>query len=165
MVTTPARRAVPSRFASRFNRGRGLRGMGDCGLGQILASAVASDAQAAAAGFPAAGKLSSTEDLQVVVNSGGAYVYQDEGQIAQNILTSLGIPLSDAQNLTSAQTQAILNAVAAATSTAAATGAACAVGLFGETSCFNFGSVTVGTTTVYVVAAALALLFLFGGKR
>jgi hypothetical protein len=39
------------------------------------------------------------------------------------------------------------------------------IALFGDTSTFTIGSVQIGTTTALVAAAALAALFLFGGKK
>ena len=59
----------------------------------------------------------------------------------------------------------------AAGSTVAPAAAACVVGdatwaLFGDTSCFNIGSTSIGTTTALVLAAAAVAAFLmFGGKR
>ena len=142
------------------------------GLGALAAAQVATDSQATGAGFPAVGELASTEDLQVVVQSGSGFALQDAGTIPQSILTSLGISLSDAQNLNQAQVQAILNAVAlAATTTTATVTPACVVGdatwaLFGDTSCFNIGSTSIGTTTALVLAAAAVVaFFMFGGKR
>jgi hypothetical protein len=120
-----------------------------------------------------AGTLSSTGDLQLLVNSGGVYAYQDYGNIPQADLSAAGIPLSDAQNLTANQTQNILNAIAAAalaaTSTTAAPVSSCSdvsIAFFGDTSCFSIGSVSIGQTTALVLgAAAVALFFMFRGKK
>lgn len=153
----PMRRSFGSR-----PMGRGMRG--------VVASSVASDAQASAAGFPAPGTLASNEDFQVLVNSNGAYAYVDEGTVPQSVLTSLGLSLSDAQNLTNAQAQALLNAIAAnAASASSAAGtpaaAACDVAFFGDTSCFAIGSTTIGQTTALVLGAAVALLLFLGMRK
>jgi hypothetical protein len=130
------------------------------------ASQVATDSQATGAGFPSAGELASNEDLQVLVPSGSGYAYQDVGQIPQSVLSSLGINLSDAQNLSNAQTVAILNAMAAAvagtTTAAVAAVSPCSFALFGDQTCIG----PIGTTTALVLGGvAVALLFMFGGKK
>jgi hypothetical protein len=112
--------------------------------------------------------LASTEDLQVVVPSGSGFALQDAGTISQSVLQGLGISLSSSQNLTQAQTQAVLNAVAAAAAGTTTTAAVspCSIALFGDTTCLTIGSTSIGTTTALVIgAAALLALFMFGGKH
>ena len=108
--------------------------------------------------------LSSTGDLQILVNSSGAYSYQDQGTIPQSALLAAGISVSDAQNLTASQLASIQSAVAAAAVTAEAT-SPCSLALFGETSCVALGSWTVGTTTLLVGGAIAALLIWMGSKK
>ena len=111
--------------------------------------------------------LSSTGDLQILVNSSGAYSYQDQGTIPQSALLAAGISVSDAQNLTASQLAAIQSAVAAAavsSSTLAAT-SPCSLALFGETTCVALGSWTVGTTTLLVGGAIAALLIWMRSKK
>ncbi len=112
--------------------------------------------------------LSSTGDLQILVNLNGVYSYQDQGSIPQAQLIAAGIQVSDAQNLTASQLAAIQSAVAAAavSSTAAAVATSpCSLALFGDTSCVTLGSMTIGTTTLLVGGLGLALLIWLGSKK
>jgi hypothetical protein len=49
--------------------------------------------------------------------------------------------------------------------TAAVPASACGFALFGDTSCFTIGSVSIGQTTALVLGAAIVALFLMGGNR
>ena len=104
--------------------------------------------------------LSSTGDLQILVNLNGVYSYQDQGTIPQAQLIAAGIQVSDAQNLTASQLAAIQSAVAAAVATSP-----CSLALFGDTSCVTLGSMTIGTTTLLVSGLGLALLIWLGSKK
>jgi hypothetical protein len=54
---------------------------------------------------------------------------------------------------------------ASATSSTPATASPCNLAFFGDTSCLTVGSYSIGSTTALVAAAAIAALFLFGGKK